>query len=88
MTAITMSHDEIREIAEEAADKAVRKMFLAFGLDLADPKEIIAFQDDLRHVRVWRESTEAAKRHALKTVIGVLITGALGYIALLFQWHR
>lgn len=83
-----MTRGEMEEVAEESADKAIKKLFLAFGLDLNDPKEIIKFQDDLRHVRMWRESTEAAKRHALKTAIGVLVAGGLGYIALLFRWHQ
>lgn len=83
-----MNPAEMERIAEESADKAIRKLFLTVGIDTSDPKEIIAFQDDLRHVRMWRESTEAAKRHALKTIVGALVLGGLGYIALLFRWHQ
>ena len=79
-----MSRDEIETVAEEAADKAIHRLFLTVGIDVTDPKAVIAFQDDLRHVRRWREATQTAQQHALRTAIGVLVTGAMGWLAIIF----
>lgn len=79
-----MTKEEIETVAEEAADKALHRLFLTIGIDITDPKAVIAFQDDLRHVRTWRESTTTIKQHALKTAVGVVVTGALGWLAMIF----
>ena len=50
-----MTHDDINKTAEEA-DRALRKLFLTLGVDLSDPKAVIAFQDDLRFLASWREA--------------------------------
>jgi hypothetical protein len=83
-----MDRVEMEQVAEEAAEKALQKLFLTFGVNTADPDEVVAFQDDLRHLRRWRQSTKAASDHAIKTIIGVLLTGALGWIGLLFWRHQ
>lgn len=82
-----MTRDEMNKTAEEAADRAIGKLFLTLGVDLSDPKAVIAFQDDLRFLANWRESTQAVKRKALLTAVGVIITGALGYFWLVFRGH-
>jgi hypothetical protein len=83
-----MTRPEIEEVAEEAAEKALEKLFLTFGVDTSSPEEVVAFQDDLRHLRSWRLSTKAASDHAIKTIIGVLLTGALGWLGLILWRHQ
>ena len=83
-----MTRDEMNKTAEEAADRAIGKLFLTLGVDLSDPKAVIAFQDDLRFLASWRESTQAVKRKALLTAVGVIITGAIGYLLLAFRGHQ
>ena len=78
----------MNKTAEEAADRAIGKLFLTLGVDLSDPKAVIAFQDDLRFLASWRESTQAVKRKALLTAVGVIITGAIGYLLLAFRGHQ
>ncbi|MBZ0147988.1 MAG: hypothetical protein K8F62_10665 [Pseudorhodoplanes sp.] len=78
----------MNKTAEEAADRAIGKLFLTLGVDLSDPKAVIAFQDDLRFLSHWRESTQAVKRKALLTAVGVIITGAIGYLLLAFRGHQ
>jgi hypothetical protein len=46
---------------------------------------VIAFQDDLRFLANWRESTQAVKRKALLTAVGVIISGVVGYLLLAFR---
>jgi hypothetical protein len=78
-----MTSAEMEDIAERAASKALENLFLAFGVDLKDPKSIIAFHDDMRHLRAWREANETIKKHALRTAVGVIVTGFFGWISLL-----
>jgi hypothetical protein len=82
-----MTPDDVNRIAEEAADRALGKLFLTLGVDLSDPKAVIAFQDDLRFLSQWRDSTQAVKRKALLTAVGVVVSGALGYFWLVFRGH-
>jgi hypothetical protein len=83
-----MDRVEMEQVAEEAAEKALQKLFLTFGVNTSDPEEVVAFQDDLRHLRSWRLSTKAASDHAIKTIIGVLLTGALGWIGMVLWRHQ
>lgn len=78
------SRDEIREIANEAAEQTIKKLFLTLGVDISDPDAILATQRDFQHMRVWRESSDAIKRHSLKTIVTVLVTGLLGYALVAF----
>lgn len=82
-----MTRDDVNKVAEEAAERAIGKMFLALGVDVSDPKAVIKFQDDLRFLDRWRESTEAVKRKALLTAVGVMVAGAIGYLLLAFRGH-
>jgi hypothetical protein len=76
---------DINKTAEEAPDRAIGKLFLTLGVDLSDPKAVIAFQDDLRFLANWRESTQAVKRKALLTAVGVVVSGVVGYLLLAFR---
>lgn len=83
-----MTPFEFEEVAEDAANKALAKFFLTLGVDVTDPKAVIRMQDDLRFLGNWRESTEAVKRKAILTAVGVVVTGALGWIGVLFYQHK
>jgi hypothetical protein len=80
-----MMPDDVNRTAEEAADRALGKLFLTLGVDLSDPKAVIAFQDDLRFLSQWRDSTQAVKRKALLTAVGVVVSGVVGYLLLAFR---
>lgn len=82
-----MTRSDMEEVAEEAAAKALQNLFLTLGVDVTDPKDIKALHADFKHIRTWRESKEVVQQHALKTAIGVIITGALGWLGLLFWKH-
>ncbi len=81
-----MTHDDINQTAD-VADRALRKLFLTLGVDLSDPKAVIAFQDDLRFLASWRESTQAVKRKALLTAVGIIVAGILCYLLLTLRAH-
>jgi hypothetical protein len=83
---IPLNDAEIQDIATAAADAAVRKVFLTMGYDLSDPKAVLEMQSDFRDLRSWRKAKDRVRDTALTTAIGVLITGALGWLGLaLFQ---
>lgn len=81
-----MTRDEINTIADEAAKKAVREILLALGIDASNPHSIIEAQADHKFVRDWRESTEAVKSKAIRTAVGIVISGLVGYFVLFFKW--
>jgi hypothetical protein len=80
-----MTSEEIDSIATTAAERAVKSTLLSLGINIETPAEIVEAQLDFRHLRAWRESTEAVKRKALLTAVTVLVTGALGYLVLAFR---
>lgn len=79
-----LSSDDIQAIAKAA----VRETLLTIGVDTSDSDEILKLQADFRHLRDWRESVDAVKKKALLTAVGIVVTGAIGYLLLLFGWHR
>lgn len=83
---MSISRDEISAIAEEAADRAIQKTLLTIGMDASDPDAAIKLQADMQHLRIWRESTEAVKKRALLTAVGICVTGLIGWLFVAF--HR
>ena len=83
---IPLNDAEIQDIADAAAKSAIRNLFMNMGVDISDPKALLEMQSDFRHLRSWRRAKEKVQSTALTTAIGVLITGALGWLGLvLFQ---
>jgi len=83
-----MTREEVEEIAEDAASKALAKLFLALGYDISDPKSVISMQEDLRFARRWRSSTETVQRNALKAAVTFITTGLLGWLGVLLYNHK
>ena len=79
-----MSSDEIESIAEEASNRALQKFFLTLGYDTSDPEEIKAMQNHFRFIRRWHDSSEVVRDRSLKAAISVIVTGALGWLGLMF----
>jgi hypothetical protein len=78
-----MTKSEMEEIAEQAAQKTLANFFLTVGVDITDPQEVIKFQADMRHIRRWRDANETVQKHALRTAVGVIVTGFISWIGLL-----
>ncbi|RWB40463.1 MAG: hypothetical protein EOQ44_25325 [Mesorhizobium sp.] len=79
-----MTDSEIQEIAERAAQEAVKKTFLTLGLDIEDPLEA---QADMRFVRKTRTSAETIQRQSLMAAVGVVTVGLLGLIWAAIRGH-
>lgn len=89
---------ELQDIAEAAAQKAVKQTLLTLGIDASDPiqaqqdfvvlREMKAlmrdqeFQADMAQIRRWRKSMEAVQSKSLLTIAGILVTGIIGLIVM------
>ena len=82
-----MTNSEMETIAEEAAAKALRNLFLTLGSDVDSVDDVKALRADLSHIRAWRESTETVKQHTLRAAVTVIVTGVLGWIGLIL-WRQ
>lgn len=72
-----MTERELEAVADRAADKAIRNLFLQIGVDITEPIEV---QKDFHHLRKWRKSNEAITLKVLLTAIGTIVMGTLAAI--------
>lgn len=82
-----MTREEMHDVAEQAADRAVKRMLLTLGVDINSPEAIIRFQRNVAFMDALRASSDAVKRKAILTAVTVLVTGMLGYLWLAFRSH-
>lgn len=96
-----LSTAELRDIAEQAAKEAVRETLLTLGINVSDPlsaqQDFIVlremrdlmkdkeFQADIAHLRKWRTALDAARTKGFLTVVGILATGAVGFLVVGFK---
>lgn len=86
----------VREIASEAASKAVRETLVTLGIDVKDPLEAQSdfamlremrdlikdpeLQKDLLHIRKWRLAMQGVENKGLLAVMVLLATGAVAFL--------
>jgi hypothetical protein len=80
-----LTSSEIEHIAQESARKAVRELLLTMGVDTSDPKAVIRMQKNIAHIDSWREASETMRNHGLKVAVGIIVSGVLGAVYMLFQ---
>ena len=73
--------------AERVAERVVTRLLLVLGINASDPKELVEFQKDFAHLRGWRVSMDLARRRGFVTMVGFMVTAALGYFLFLFTKH-
>lgn len=78
----TFDHVETREelISEEAARRAVKKVFAILGVDIDDPKEVEEFRKDLRFAADMRQYTKKGFMVFFTAIIGLAATAAWVFI--------
>jgi hypothetical protein len=76
---------ETEVIAKIAAREAVKEWLVTIGIDASDPEAIINLQKDFAYVRTWRRSIETVRTTSVRTAVGVIVTGFLGIIYVLFK---
>lgn len=89
--AVAKVAQNMEDVAEKAATKAVQSVLITLGIDVANPIEAqrnfqtlrdltklagdSEFQKDLRHIRVWRTRTEAVTTKGMLATITAVVGG-------------
>jgi len=74
------------QAAQRAAEKAVADTLKTLGVDVADPFET---QKDMAYIRDLRNSSARISNKALLTVVGTVVTAAIGMLILGVQgWFK
>jgi hypothetical protein len=98
---MALSDKELSDLAEMAAERAVRAVLLQIGIDSADPLEAqkdfylmrqvahmaadSEFRKDMEHVRAWRMSMDSIKSKGILTAVGILMSGFLAALWMGFK---
>lgn len=98
MTDAVAQEHLMKQVAEEAAGKAINDLLVKLGIDVTNPlsvqKDMQAlrtvsermsdtdFAQDLTYLRELRLTSESIKSKTLVTVVGVVVTGLLSAVAL------
>lgn len=84
---MTMTVREVQQLAEDAAEKAVRKVLSEIGLSTADDDKIAESREDIRWLRRWRMAADAAAGTVGRAVLIALVGGTMSIAALLLKIH-
>lgn len=71
---------QMREIAEQAAERAVQRTFAALGVDLREREEVVALADALRWMLTEHKEHDLARgrrNSSVWMVVGVVVGGLL-----------
>lgn len=82
-----MTEAEIKSIAENAADGALRKFLLMLGVDVSTGSATIELQQDFHHVRRSRLAVGKFRDKVLATVTGSAVTFILGAVGFYVMRH-
>jgi hypothetical protein len=82
-----MTPEDIRQVAEESAKKAVRELLLTLGVDASKSDEIRAMQRDFAHLRIWRESVDTMRTKGLLVAAGIIVSGIAGAVWMAVRGH-
>lgn len=70
---MTISKTDVENIAQLAAEKAVRRVLTDLGIEHEQPYEM---QADMNYLRELRRSCDQVKVISLRVAIGLVLTGA------------
>lgn len=77
------------DAAEQAAQRAVERLFIALGVDMSNPKGIIELQKTLTFATNLRGASDTIRKTGLKTAVGLIVTAFLGIVVLgLKDWIK
>lgn len=86
----SLSPDQMREIAEEAAEKALHKTFFLLGIDLDQMESVQAFCADIQFARSLRNIKSRSAGRIWATFLtlgtGAAIVTAIDYLK--SYWHK
>ena len=74
------SRDEIQEIADRAADKAVSQLFRALGVNIQDQADLNDLRADLIYSRRLRRLTEGTTSKAWMVLAALVTVGVASFL--------
>ena len=80
-----MSEAEVKAIAENAAEEALRKFLLVLGVDVSTGPATIELQRDFHHLRQSRLTARTLWDKVLSAAAGSLGTAIVGGLVLYFS---
>jgi len=63
-----------------AVEDGVKRAMLTIGIDISEPNAVLESQKDFQHLRSFRQSTDAVKRHSILAMITIMVSGIAGAI--------
>ncbi len=75
-----LTREDMKDVAEEAAEKALSRMMLIFGVDTHDPKSLIRLQQDFSRLRKWGDAYETVQKAGVYTLVTTAVTGLLALL--------
>lgn len=84
---LEMTEVEAAAIAKRAAEDAVQRLLMRLGIDTEEPESFATFRRNQQFLTEWRQNAEIVKKQGIRTVVGVLLAGALGWLGYVF-WPR
>lgn len=82
-----MTEAEIKNIAGEAADGALRKFLLMLGVDVSTGAATIELQQDFHHIRRERLAVGKVRDKIVSTLAGSAVTFVLGAVGYYVMHH-
>jgi hypothetical protein len=76
-----VTEQDIEDIAEKAAAKAVEKVFMSLGLDLSTAEGVRDAQDDFRYTRFMRKLQAKVGSNSISLAVKLMVGCAIIYIA-------
>lgn len=79
------TRQEIEDVAERAAERAVQKMMLQMGMNVSSADDIIEAQRDNSYLRSLRIGSEKLRSHGMVVAVGAIITALMSLLYVGFQ---
>lgn len=76
------------EVAEEAAEVALRKFLTLIDVNLDDVKEIRELREDLHYARIQRKGAEEARKMVKKGLFAMIMLGIPAAFAIFWSFAR
>jgi hypothetical protein len=80
--------DDIADISEDAANKALAKFMLALGYNVEEPSDILRLQAQFRHLSNQYEACKVVTNIGIKTAVTTVLTALGAYLVMWFGWPK
>ncbi len=79
--------EDVEEIAELCAEKAIQRMFQLLGVDIFSQESVNNLRADLIHAHSMRKLTERGYITAFMVLVGAAVTGLITIAVSAFRSH-